>query len=45
MFQFDWDRWNRSNSLHMLLISNPVVATSGAVVGFVVVVTGVRLTG
>jgi hypothetical protein len=30
----------------MLLISNPVVATSGAVVGFVVVVvTGVRLTG
>jgi len=29
----------------MLLISNPVVAISGAVVGFVVVVTGVRLTG
>jgi hypothetical protein len=29
----------------MLLVANPVVAISGAVVGFVVVVTGVRLTG
>jgi hypothetical protein len=29
----------------MLLISTPVVAVSGAVVSFVVVVTGVRPTG
>jgi len=29
----------------MLLVSNPVVAVSGAVVGFVVVVTGIRPTG
>jgi hypothetical protein len=29
----------------MLLVSNPAVSISGAVVGFVVVVTGVRPTG
>jgi hypothetical protein len=29
----------------MLLVANPVVTISGAVVGFVVVVTGVRPTG